>query len=68
MGVFGSHSPRRNASGYIYIPKDDHYGCEANYDDVNQSEKFIALLSRGECRFYDKISNVCEHAMKRMFL
>ena len=28
------------------------------YKDVDKNKKFIVLLSRGECKFSDKIANV----------
>lgn len=59
-GIYGSHSPIKKASGWLYKLSDSNInGCKIF--QVNVDKPWIALVRRGSCRFDDKITNAFKH-------
>ncbi|CAK8684017.1 unnamed protein product [Clavelina lepadiformis] len=62
IGIYGSHSPKTSASGMIVHSLDKvtgiRDGCSSfMYPGINSSTPWIALISRGNCTFSEKINN-----------
>uniref|UniRef100_H2YE69 RING-type domain-containing protein n=1 Tax=Ciona savignyi TaxID=51511 RepID=H2YE69_CIOSA len=60
VGRYGYHSPITNVSGQIvYAMATDGIrdGCRFDYSSINLPSSWIALVSRGNCTFADKIDN-----------
>ena len=58
-GIYGFHSPIERAAGMIVLPQVDKYGCQPrNYKKSSKYLDWVALVPRGKCSFYTKITNV----------
>lgn len=59
-GIYGSHSPVKKASGWLYKLSDSNLnGCKIF--QVHVDKPWIALVRRGSCRFDEKITNAFKH-------
>ncbi|NXH89175.1 RN128 ligase, partial [Edolisoma coerulescens] len=55
-GLYGFHSPLRNAQGLVGIPVSaDPYACDKKTDFTVMKAPWIALIERGNCSFAEKI-------------
>lgn len=60
-GEFGKHSPKMGGSGWLLAPvKNNKSGCKEFKTKVSVNP-WIALISRGECDFTEKIDNAYKH-------
>nr|XP_002124964.1 RING finger protein 150 [Ciona intestinalis] len=63
VGRYGFHSPIKNISGqivYAVTSNDIRDGCKFNYGSVHLPSPWLALVSRGNCTFAEKIDNAAK--------
>lgn len=61
QGRFGQHSPKQAVSGWLYsLTEINVNGCK-KFSVLVDRRPWIALISRGECNFANKIENANKH-------
>nr|CAB3265634.1 RING finger protein 150 [Phallusia mammillata] len=63
-GNYGAHSPVREVTGVVVHALSTttgiRDGCTFNYNNVYTPQPWVALVSRGNCSFADKITNAAQ--------